>query len=167
MTSKSFHAIRLRGPWQYVPMARTELLSDGTTRELGGDLPPPGRCQVPTDWAETLGPEFRGRVQFQRSFGCPTGLEPGDRVDLVIGPVDAWGSVTLNALLLGRLAVQNSGARFDVTNHLAKRNLLCIEVEWPQTAGESKPLHRPGCKSQPGGVVGEVRLEIFEAGGEG
>ncbi|MFV2068442.1 MAG: hypothetical protein ACC645_15840 [Pirellulales bacterium] len=162
MTGMPPHVIRLRGPWQYVPMARTVLRPDGSTREVDGLLPPPGRCTVPSDWADALGPDFRGRVRYQRSFGCPTGLVPGDRVELVIGQVDAWGSATLNQHLLGQIDAGNSGARFDVTSRLAARNDLCVEVELPRSADNAPLLHRPGRENQSGGLLGEVRLEIWQ-----
>jgi hypothetical protein len=111
-----------------------------------------------------LGADFRGRVRYLRSFGCPAGLGPGARVDLVIGQLDAWGSVHLNHVPLGQVAVGNTGARFDVTRQLAPRNELCIEVELPSQAGAAQRLPRLGREDLPGGVLGEVRLEIFDAG---
>ena len=91
------HSIRLRGPWQYEPLARTRLTADGTIQPLdNGLLPPPGRIHLPADWGQTLGADFRGRVRYIRRFGCPRGLDASEVVQLVIGQLDAWGTVQLN-----------------------------------------------------------------------
>jgi hypothetical protein len=155
--------IRLRGPWQYRPLARTVLLADGSTRETAGVLPPPGRVHMPADWGQTLGATFRGRVQYRRDFGCPTGLEAGDRVELVIERVDAFGVVVFNTRSLGQIHAGGEKASFDVTSWLRRRNELLIEVELPEVTSASAPLSRPGREGLPGGLVGEVRIEIFAA----
>jgi hypothetical protein len=131
---------------------------------VDGELPPAGTCTLPSDWSDSVGADFRGRIRYLRSFGCPSGLDPGVRVDLVIGQLDAWGSVYLNHVLLGQIAEGNTGARFNVTRRLVRRNEVRIEVELPSEAGAARVLPRPGREHLPGGVLGEVRLEIFAIG---
>ena len=77
--------------------------------------------RIPADWGTTLGREFRGRVRFLRRFGRPTGLGPGDRLELVLQQVDAWGTVTLNGLPLGPLPAGPGPHRFDVSALLQTR----------------------------------------------
>ena len=154
------HVIRLLGPWQYEPLARTVLLPDGTTRAELGDLPPSGKMKLPADWGATLGDEFRGRVRFIRNFGRPTGLGPHDRVELVIAHVDAWADVYLADQLLGSVPLAARETRFAIQSQLNARNRLVIEVELPREEGDSARLSRAGREEMPGGIVGEVRLEI-------
>ncbi len=155
------HIIRLRGPWEYRPLARTFLLPGGSSRTENNELPPPGRIAMPSDWSATLGPDFRGRVAYHRRFGRPTGLGAADRVELVVERVDALGSVRLNGETLGEIPAGGQAWRCDVTARLAPRNELIVEVELPQGADRSPPIPRPGRAGLPGGLVGEVRLEIF------
>lgn len=155
------HAIRLRGPWQYEPLARTVLLPDGTTEPEPGELPPPGRIIIPSDWGETLGADFRGRVKFLRRFNRPTGLDPLHRVFIVIEQIDAFGCVSLNEASLGEIPAVASQTQFEITKLIQPHNILCIEVELPRTSPESDLSHRRD-QNQPGGIIGEVRLEIDE-----
>jgi hypothetical protein len=154
------HVIRLRGPWQCVPLAHTVLLADGKTVEEPDHLPAGGRIELPSDWSALLGSDFCGRVRFTRRFGLPTGLEPEQRIDLVIEGVDPFGHASLNGQTLGPLGIEP--ARFDVTRQLKSRNELEVVVELPRLTSESAPLSRPGREHLPGGLIGEVRLEILD-----
>jgi hypothetical protein len=155
------HSFRLRGRWQYQAMARTVLLADGSTDiTYQAPLPPGGHVEIPADWGATLGSDFQGQVMYQRHFGCPTGLEPADRVILVIDRVDAFGTVALNGLPIGIVPAGGRPGRFDVTADLKPRNQLAILVELPQVTADSQPLDRAGRDGLPGGLVGEVRLQI-------
>src|SRR4051794_4944409 len=98
------HVIRLRGPWEYLPLAKFVPQAEGGWTEQHADLPAAGRMHMPADWKETLGQDFRGRVRYTRHFNCPTGLEPHDRVWLVLEGVDARGEVILNSARLGPAA---------------------------------------------------------------
>ena len=51
--------------------------------------------------------------------------------------------------------------RFDVTGVLAERNELVIEVELPPLSYADEQRLRPERAGLPGGLIGEVRLEIF------
>jgi hypothetical protein len=154
------HVIRLRGPWDYRPVARTLLLRDGSICETPGPLPAAGRIQMPADWGATLGDGFRGRVLYTRRFGRPTGLHAETRVQLVIAHVDVRATVTLNGTELGRIPDGQLNSRWDVTRLLAARNQLCVLVDQPETTAESAPLLRHRPEPHPGGLTGEVRLEI-------
>jgi len=159
------HVIRLRGPWEYEPLARTTIAADGTRHERTDDLPPVGRVHLPADWGATLGQEFRGRVRYTRRFGLPTNLEPDEEVWLLIDGVDYFGVVSLNGQRLGEIVGYRSPREFDVRRLLAERNVLTLEVELPLVeagAGRAVKFDRPGREKLPGGPIGEVRLEIRE-----
>jgi len=156
------HVIRLRGRWDFEPLARTVLLADGTTRSEPGTLPPAGRAQLPADWDELLGNDFRGRVRFGRHFNCPTGLTSRHQVTLTIEEVDAFGDAKLNDRSLGALAHARSPYRFEITSKLKQRNDLVVEIELPRLTKESASLERPKESNLSGGWIGEVRLEILE-----
>jgi hypothetical protein len=128
-----------------------------------GPLPPPGTCDVPSDWAEILGADFHGRVRYRRKFGCPTGLEPGDRVRLVIEQVEAFGAVALNQVMLGDIGSGRTNTGFDVTALLKPRNELCVDVELPRGEPLSPSLSHRDRERQAGGLVGDVCLEIHSA----
>jgi beta-galactosidase/beta-glucuronidase len=130
------HVIRLHGPWEYEPLTG-----------VGEDVPPSGRLTIPADWSETLGADFRGRVRYTRRFHRPTGLIEGQRVWLAVERVEATGAVSLNGQMLGPAAAKGGPFRFDVTDLLARYNVLTIDAE---------------SFDRPGGVTGFVRLEIEE-----
>ena len=158
------HVIRLRGPWEYEPLARfsTDGLSiDRPRAQATGestperavvargdqqtDLPAPGRVQLPADWGDSLGRDFCGRVRYRRRFNRPTNLEPAERVWLVIDGVDARGDYTLNGHKLGSIDGYALPAASDITHLLAPSNVLEIDVELaaplcpPPAAGAEQP----------------------------
>jgi len=159
------HVIRLRGPWEYEPLARLVPNADGTQREETHDLPPAGRSEMPADWGATLGVDFRGRVRYIRRFGCPTGLGPRERVWLVFEGADATAVARLNERPLVEICGLGSATRIDVTDLLAQRNLLVVDVELPPLDAAAERAARPGREGLPGGLIGEVRLEIESGGG--
>lgn len=146
------HVIRLRGPWEYVVRAR--FVPRGNAVEPAFDesrdeLPPPGRVTMPADWAATLGHDFRGRVEYRRRFGCPTGITAAERVWLVCDGAESTATFLLNGEMLRSTVGNGSPAEIDVTERLRERNELLAVVECSGT--------------QPGGLTGEVRLEIRPA----
>lgn len=147
------HAIRLRGPWEFEVLKR----ANETSGETSGMRPVSGKTSLPCDWSETLGRDFRGRVRYRRRFNRPSGLDPHERVWLVVEGVDAFGAVALNGRQLGEARGYASPASFDVTELLQPGNELLLEVELPR---ESAGVLRPGRENLPGGPIGEVRLEI-------
>jgi hypothetical protein len=186
------HTIRLRGPWDYQPLARAELLADGTVRWDDRDLPAGGSLAMPADWNAALGSNFRGLVRFTRRFAQPTGLDETSRVWLVIDNADWQAATILNGTLLGHIQLANTPpapcllvslpprlcvspspsrrsshalpcpARFDITALLAPRNELTIDVLLPAVEAGALPLDRSGREGQSGGLVGLVWLEMEE-----
>ena len=157
------HTIRLRGPWNYVPLCRTVWTAEGKSAEAAGPVPPAGRMTIPADWEETLGNEFYGRVRYERHFHCPTGLVQQDQVFVVIDQLDALGSVRLNGQQLGDIPPAAQATRFEITILLQQRNQLEIIVDLPVTDAESAPFPRPDREQLAGGLIGEVKLEIHSA----
>lgn len=127
------HRIRLRGPWEVVALESTT-----------GPLPPPTRMAVPCSWQQGGWPGFAGRAVHRRAFGKPTNLGPGEQVWLVIGGVSGRGEARLNQRVVAAID-QGRPFEFDVTEALAERNILEVEI----AAG-----------GDDGGVTGEVAIEI-------
>lgn len=113
---------------------------------------------MPADWGKVLGPDFRGRVRFTRYFNCPTGLSQNQTVHLVAEQVDCHAELSINGQLLGSQD-GTAGGRYDVTPYLQSRNNLTIIVELPPANAARLP-RPPGRTGLPGGIPGEVRLEI-------
>jgi len=145
---RSVHPIRLRGPWEYEPLAQCR---DGGLRD--DDLPPGGRVTMPADWGATLGDDFRGRVRYRRPFGFPAELTGGERVWLVFEAIGGAARLWLNDEPLAELEPGATPARLEVTPRLEKRNVLVVEVEL---------LEEGEADGSRGGLTGEVRLEIEE-----
>jgi hypothetical protein len=143
------HPIRLRGPWQWRVVERF----DGADDLVGG------RTQMPGDWAELVGRDFLGRVRFTRGFNRPTNLDPHQRVWLVFDLVDHEASAALNGALLETFTASDCPRRFDVTELLLPRNELVVEVTLRREIF-SDPRARGHRAHLPGGLPGEVRLEI-------
>lgn len=122
------HFIRLRGPWQLAPAAKpTQTLT----------------ATMPSTWAQAGFVGFRGGMLHTRRFGCPTGLEPGDRLMLCATGLVGTGSATLDGEPLG--PVEGGGFRFDITARVRPRNSLTIDLTHDDDGG---------------GLPGEVRLEV-------
>jgi hypothetical protein len=162
MGRQADHTIRLRGPWRYFVIAHSALCERAPEEQSQHEKHSPiGTIHIPMDWGTTLGRNFRGRVRYSRSFGKPTGLNAEDRVELVCQCVDAFGAVELNDLQLGNIPSGLAATRFDITQFLRPRNELVIDVELPMAGGDLEHSNRPGREGLPGGIVGEVCLEIF------
>jgi beta-galactosidase/beta-glucuronidase len=147
------HVIRLCGPWEYDLLERSALGEASSTF----DLPLSGKVQMPCDWSATLGDDFFGRVRYVRHFNSPTNLGPRERVWLVFDGADHSADVMLNGEPLGRFAGEGS-VRFEITQRLAPHNRLEVEVSLaPEMFHSPARGHRVGL---PGGLTGEVRLEI-------
>jgi hypothetical protein len=126
------HTIRLRDPWQISALPST---GDGSSRETN----------VPGDWSDTLGTDYRGQARYVRRFGLPTNLDPDERVFLVVGEVVEQATIMLNGSQLGRQLHAEGERRYEMTPLLQPRNELVIFVEARQALG---------------GILGEVKLEI-------
>src|SRR5215468_4618580 len=88
------HRIRLRGPWEYQPLARTP--------PAAGPVPPGGRMSLPCRWDEGGLRDFAGRVRYVRRFGQPRQIDAHEHVWLTFGGVDGTAEVWLNGQFLGR-----------------------------------------------------------------
>ena len=135
------HVIRLRGPWELTPLARTVSTAAGM-QEVAEGLPAGGRTQVPGDGRELLGEDFAGRARFTRRFNLPTNLDSHERVYLVIESLDARAAARLNGEPLHATPNALTSRRHDVTAVLKLHNALEIETIYP------------------GDPIGEVSLEI-------
>ena len=160
------HVIRLRGPWEYRVLRGGSPSRSQAARQQG-------RMQMPADWGETLGDDFRGRVAYTRHFARPTGLRPDLRVELVLTGVDALGTASLNGTALLEIPPGGGVSRVEIGSMLRDRNRLVVEVELPEPHAEVAAAGRetnsaapsvrpPGREQSPGGLFGEVRLEIHE-----
>ncbi len=136
----------------------------GSTQSAAEPLPPSGRVTLPGDWGATLGAAFRGRVRYLRRFGRPTNLAAGQSVCLVCDGVDLRGAVWVNGRSLGPIDGYQAATRFEIGADLIERNQLVIEVELPPLAHSAEQALRPGRAGLPGGLIGEVRLEIEPPG---
>ena len=125
------HAIRLRGPWDYETLAYESIDEYGQRHDDMGVLAPVGRTTLPGDWSGSLGRDFHGRVRYRRRFNRPSGLDPHERVWLVVEGADARASVTLNGRELGEVRGYALHGEFDVTEWVEPRNELTLDVELP------------------------------------
>jgi beta-galactosidase/beta-glucuronidase len=156
------HPIRLRGPWELEIVARYE--QDGAVyRVVPTELEAQRKATTLGDWGPILGDDFRGQVRYLRRFNRPTGLTPSTRVDLVIERVDATARVLLNGQTIGELTFETGVGRWDVTTQLKYRNEFLIDVVCPEISPDGTALSRGERSDSPGGLLGEVRLEIFDA----
>jgi hypothetical protein len=149
------HVIRLRGPWEFRPLARFD---SPATQQPGGQetpgrspaearpLPDGGRSHNPGGWRDLLGSDFLGQVRCARRFNCPTNLDLRDRVWLAFEGLENEAVVSVNGHPLGKLSPTEPRHRFDITDILRARNLLEVEI--------SKVLHPRDNRSAPDDQLG-------------
>lgn len=149
-----FHHIKLKGPWDYLPLSRSVGLP--VSPEPDHTLPPGGTVKMPASWQEILG-DFRGIVRFSRKFNRPSNLVDQDTVKLNFDGVYGQAEVQLNQQVIGRIAGASSkdpytectaAAQFDVSRLLQPNNSLEVTIEWNGPADEG------------GGLCGVVSLSI-------
>ena len=116
---------------------------------------------MPADWSTVYGSDFRGRVCYRRTFQMPTGLDEGQRVWLAVEPPLSIGIVSLGGEMLGTIRHSGPAGRYDVTCRLQEHNYLEIIVEHPPL-DDRLSQNDDDTARLPGGLVGEVRLEIDE-----
>lgn len=142
------HTIRIRGPWQ-----RT--VTDGGL----ADIELRKTVEMPSSWVNDLGPAFQGRVQYQRFFNKPTGIDSETPISIAFEKVVGNATVSLNGKELGRIdwpaKHTDLHEKFVVRGLLQSRNDLVVEIS-------SLPVEARSDDGEPlaGGLVGEVRLEI-------
>ena len=140
------HSIRLHGPW------KAEVLEQFGSDT--GESQSEQRVTIPADWGDWLGPTFRGRVAYHRTFHLPTGLEPDQKVWLVVEQADYRALAFLNDESIGLLPWGDPPLRVEVRSQLLEFNQLRIEVELPND------VERGDRSELAGGLIGSVRLEI-------
>jgi len=156
------HFIRLRGPWQCEPRARTLRQPDGSIIDLPGSVPVPRTMPIPCRWdRQGLGP-FHGRVRFSRHFHWPAGLDYFERLWLRFLGVDYFARVWLNGQFLGEHTGAFDPFEFDVSRLVAPRNELIVDVDLPAEENDRPSLLRASsaCPPGSGGIWGEVLLEV-------
>jgi hypothetical protein len=163
------HAIRLRSPWLLIPRERWTLspeMANEPSSAPAYDIQTladqePREVSTPGDWGPTLGDDFRGRVEYVRRFGLPTNLSPDERVFLVVERVDGQAEISLNGQPLGQLTYADGAGRYEITPLLKPRNELSLQIGLaPTPPWGPEPATRDDRHGQPGGLLGEVRLEI-------
>jgi hypothetical protein len=143
------------------PIERYHQCADGRFERSTGGLPLSGQLTMPADWSALFGHDFLGRVTYRRLFQKLSGLESGERAFLVVEPPRSRGVISLSGKPLGEVVWGGPPARFDVTDLLADPNRLEIVVEHPVLDGTALADDDDFAQS-PGGLLGEVRLEIEE-----
>lgn len=151
------HIIRLRGPWELEPLERYVAGAGRRCETRREELPAACTQKMPADWAAVLGRDFFGLVRYTRNFNRPTNLEPHERVWLVVEPPRSHGRVFLDGELLGEARYGTPAARFDITPLLKDHNSVEVLVAHPSFADGGHSIEPADL---PGGLVGEVRLEI-------
>src|SRR5881227_2389651 len=96
------HRIRLRGPWECEPLARSVVRADVTRELRQEELPPKCRMLLPCRWSERGLHDFAGRVRFRRRFGYPGRIDAYERVWLTFAGAGDRSLVALNGSELGR-----------------------------------------------------------------
>jgi hypothetical protein len=111
--------------------------------------------RLPSDWQSLFG-DRGGRARFSRRFNRPTGLEPGDRIDLVL---EGWGGsaeIVLNGEPLGTFDATDGETRIGITELLAAHNRVSILLDFA-------PVQASGA---PGGLFRPVAIEILPRGSQ-
>lgn len=158
------HTIRLRGPWQLEPVFRYVRREDGGFERQEHGLPAATRMQMPADWGAALGSDFLGRVRYVRTFHAPPGLQFDERVWLVVEPQRSEACIVFakeTQRLVGFVSPSDGAGRFDITAELEPFNRLEIYVDHPHVDDERSTIGDADMRL-PGGLIGEVRLEIEE-----
>src|SRR5262249_45873019 len=139
------HRIRLRGPWDYEPLARAAGPAGTGADTADRPLPPGGKMTPPCRWSEGGLANFAGRVRFCRRFGIPRRIDVHERVWLTLAGVNGKADMLLNGEMLGHCPHESAAVEFAVTERLRERNELIVEVEATDVDA---------------GLTGEVALEI-------
>ena len=122
------HSIRLRGPWQYTPLATTRWTRACQSEETGTEVPCPGTMNIPCDWSNSLGQDFQGKVLFQRHFHKPTGLKDEDNVRIRIEQVNALADVFLNHEAIGTVKAEDGSTV--LISKISSNIATCWKSSW-------------------------------------
>jgi len=115
-----------------------------------------------TAWEPPARAEADGRVIWTRRFGRPGGLEPGDRVLLVVTQPSVAVELVINAVRLPPLSAGVGRWAQDITPLLRDRNELLVTVS--SSAGSDTPNDRRERGPLPS-IIGTVALEIVVSDG--
>ncbi len=69
-----------------------------------------------------------GRVELRRQFNCPTGLRPGDRVELVVEGLASVSTVLLNGQLVPMTSDAAGTLRCEIQSHLIAHNEVVLRL---------------------------------------
>lgn len=148
---QAHHTIRLRAAWQCVMLPQA-----APTR----NEPAIVRFASPGAARAAAGEAFRGAIVCVRRFHAPSGLEPYERVWLVVPGVSAPAKVRLNLRTIGELAFAAEQAEFDITDWLEPANELAIEIDLLSGLVAMFAEEAVLSENGRGPVAGDVRLEI-------
>jgi beta-mannosidase len=159
------HRIRLHGPWEFEPIARSVIHADGRIEECAGDLPTAGRLKIPATYRGTTLDGFRGRVRWRRRFHAPRTLDAHERLWIRFHGIDYLADVRLNDTPLGCHEGYFDPFSFDITQHVRPNNELVVDVSCPATKAAGNPwLCRGSLDSRVpdfvGGIWRDVALEV-------
>lgn len=108
---------------------------------------------------EAPGPYAVGGTIWRRRFGRPTGVEPADRLLLVVADRGVESRIRLNGVWLPPLPAGAGRWEEDVTPLLRDRNELELVMAAPSPAGSTAGPHRWQLPAE----VGRLTLEIMSA----
>ena len=115
-----------------------------------------------TAWEPPAPAAMDGCVLWTRRFGRPGGLEPGDRVLLVVTQPACAAEMVVNAVQLPPLSAGAGRWEQDITPLLRVRNELLLRVATPV---DGDMVHSQQGRGRLPSVIGTVALEIVAAGG--
>lgn len=111
-------------------------------------------------------PEAGQQIRYERGFGLPTGLFPGDEVHLSVRLDRGSGTLWLNGVKLG--TIDSTGPHsYPVADRLEPRNVLGFDLAYDsgfeivgQTGGSAGPSMDVTPSRKSGRFPGEIMLEI-------
>src|SRR5260370_5370654 len=112
------HRIRLRGPWECQPLARSVIVANGRKEITTTDLPAARKMIMPCRWEEGGLKDFAGRVRFRRHFGYPGRIDENERVWLIFTGVEGAPEVWLNGQFLRSREEPQQTFEFEITQLL-------------------------------------------------
>lgn len=156
------HSIRLHGPWESSSLNPAPgLFIDGVPASLvnfdlrasGESNPRPAKVQIPEHWPAWWASTSFDAVRLERRFGLPTGLEPEQKIWLVVKAKHLAVSFNLNQVALGDLSFTETHFEFSIRPHLLSRNCLRLDIQSAHQESGNQMLAR-------GGWIQAILLEI-------
>lgn len=166
------HVIHLRGPWECHSAAdviSANVTTAGAVTGLANAVNhTSSRLQLPLTVPPESLPLHLGQLLLSRKFGRPTGIEPGDTLELVLRSLPLVTQLQLNETALGTWEPTNHpfAERLEwtvnVTQFLRERNHLQLAITVQRPASQ-QPASTAGTNLPPL-VWPEVSLTIRPAG---